>query len=192
MTELSDLKSQLAQQEVSLSSQEGVRGGSGFLAANAYTPSWISKQAYKTLQTISQGTATIKEEEMAAPEEQQQDAKYQLRLRRKGGQKPEIEAGPTQDGKKKSAAARQLPAANQGGDKEKISGGALRASSTSESAAGKLGQVTQEDDEAMTRKMKRPIRKQRTVAITEARQPVGAKEPQHAGLRRSKRIVNRK
>lgn len=190
MTELSDLKSQLAQQEVGLSSEEGVQGGSGSLAANAYTQSWISQQAYKTLQTISQGTATIKEEEIAVHEKQQQDAKYQLRLRRKGGQKPESEAGPTQDGKKKSAAARQCPAANQGGDKENISGGALRASSTSESAAGKLGQVPQE--EAMTRKMKQPIRKQRTVAVTADRQPVGANKPQHAGLRRSKRTVKGK
>lgn len=171
----------------------GEGGASESLAANANRVSWISQQAYGTLQTVGQATARIKEEESAASEEQQRDAKYQLRSRREGAQKPQSQAGPTQGGKKKSAAARRHPVANQGGDEEKISGGASTASATSERAAGKPGQGPQEDEEAMTRKLKRPIRKHRTVAVAAAAsQPGGAKEPEHAGLRRSKRIVNRK
>lgn len=135
-------------------------------------------------------SARIKGEDRAASAEQQQDAEYQLRSSTEGGHKHQSEATPTQDGKKKSAAARQRPAANQGGVKERLSGAALTARSTSGSAAGTPGPVPQEEEEAMSRKWKPPIRKHRTVAA--ASQPGGAEEPQHAGLRRSKRIVNRK
>lgn len=149
---------------------------------------WISQHAYETLQTSSQATARIKREEGTVSEEQQQDAKYQLRSRRKGEQKP---VGPGQDGKKKSTVVTRCPAANQ--DEDKVSGGALRASAKSESAAGKPGQVPQKDEEVMTRKLKQLIGKYKTVAVAAASQPGSAKEPQQAlCLRRSKRIVNRK
>lgn len=136
-------------------------------------------------------SARIKGEDRAASAEQQQDAKYQLRSSREGGHKPQSEATPTQDGKKKSAAVRRRPAANQGGVKERLSGAALTARSTSGSAAGTPGPVPQEEEEAMSRKWK-PIRKHRTMAVAAASQPGGAEEPQHAGVRRSKRIINRK
>lgn len=154
--------------------------------------SWILQLAYETLKNNGRVTTRIKREEAAVPEEQQQDAKYHLRSRRKEGQKPESISGPTQDGKNKSTAAQRYPATNQGGDGKEIQGGSHRASSTSKSAVGKAGQLSQEDKDVATRRLKRPTRKHKTMAVTVVSQLGGAEEPQHAGLRMSKRIANRK
>lgn len=124
------------------------------------------------------------------PEERQQDAKYHLRSRRKEGQKPESESGPKQDGKNRGSTARRRPATNQGTDRKEISAGSYRASPTSQSAAGKPAQLPQEDEKVPTRRMKQPMRKQ--MAATAVLQLGGAEEPQHVGLRMSKRIANRK
>lgn len=95
---------------------------------------------------------------MAVPEEQQQDAKYNLRSRRKEGQKPESISGLTQDSKNKSTAARRRPATNQGRDGKKIPGDSCRASSTSKQAAGKPGQLSEEDEKVTTMKLKQRTR----------------------------------
>lgn len=137
-------------------------------------------------------TTRIKREEVAVPEEQQQDAKYHLRSGRKEGQKPESISGPIQNSKNGGSAARRRPATNQGTDVKKIPGGSYRANLSSKSATEKPAQQSQEDEEVTTRKLKQPTRKQKTMAVTAVSQPGGAEEPPHAGLRMSKRIAKRK
>lgn len=136
-------------------------------------------------------TTRIKKE-VVVPEEKQQDAKYHLRSRRKEGQNPESMAGLTQGGKNTSTPSLQRPATDCGRDRKKITGGSCRTSSTSKSAAGKPAQLSQEDEEVTTRRLKQPTKKHKTVVVTAVSPPEGADEPHHAGLKRSKRIANRK
>lgn len=135
-------------------------------------------------------TNRIKREEVDVPEEKQQGTtECRHRSRRKEGQKPESMAGLTQGRKYKSTSAQQCPATHRDRDRKKISGVSCRTSSTSKSAAGKSAR---ENEEVTTGKLKQPTRKPKTVVVTAVSPQGGSEEPHHAGLRRSKRIANKK